>query len=211
MSARFRVDFLHPGEDLRQIGWMAKSREEWFVGPDAGRHLGLVAVGCALILVVFLVAGIVPLSMRLSDSVSGLPALKRDLAARGTDLDLLRSNLGALSEEARRQVRWADLLVALAQQIPPTLKLQNVGSSRVASAATPSQQPGAPAVFENTLRLEAVTPMRAGSQPLIEVAQFMAGLMRDPAVNKRFQLRSWDIKPAGDFLNVSIMLADRVQ
>jgi hypothetical protein len=210
MSARFEVDLLHPGEGLRQIGWMAKSREDWFVGPDAGRHLGLIAVGCFLLLVVVLVAGILPSYMRLSELSAGLPALRRDLAARGADLDLLKSNLGALSEEARRQVRWADLLTALAHEIPATLKLQSVGSSRVASTGT-SSSPGAPAVFENTLRVEAVTPMRPGSQPLLEVAQFMAGLMREPVVNKRFQLRSWDIKPAGDTLNVSIVLADRVR
>jgi hypothetical protein len=211
MSARFEVDLLHPGEGLRQIGWVAKSREDWFVGPDAGRHLGLIAVGCFLILVVVLVAGILPSYMRLSELSAGLPALKRDLAARGADLDVLKSNLGALSDEARRQVRWADLLTVLAHEIPATLKLQSVGSSRVASTGTSSSQPGAPAVFENTLRVEAVTPMRPGSQPLLEVAQFMAGLMREPVVNKRFQLRSWDIKPAGDTLNVSIVLADLVQ
>ncbi len=211
MSARFRVDLLHPGEDLRQIGWIAKNREEWFVGPDAGRHLGLIALGGFLVLLIFLVAGILPSYMRLSDSLSGMPALKRDLTAARANLDLLKSNLGALSQEARRQVRWADILVALGQEIPPTLKLQNVGSARVASPGTPSQRPGAPAVFETTLRIEAVTPMRPGSQPLIEVAQFMAGLMRDPAVSRRFQLKSWDIKPAGDVLNVSIVLAERVQ
>ena len=211
MSARFRVDLLHPGEDLRQIGWMAKSWEDWFVGPDAGRHLGLITLGCFLILVVFLVAGILP-SLKRSDSLSaGLPALRKDLADAGTNLNLLRANLGALSQEARRQVRWGDILVALAQQIPPTLKLQNVGSARVASTGTASPQPGTPAVFENTLRIEAVTPMRPGSQPLLEVAQLMAGLMRDPAVNRRFQLKSWDIKPAGDTLNVNIVLADRLQ
>ena len=63
------------------------------------------------------------------------------------------------------------------------------------------------------------TPLRSGSQPLLEVAQFMAGLMRDPAVNKRFQLKSWDIKPPGggsaedetQYLNITILLSERAQ
>jgi len=59
-----------------------------------------------------------------------------------------------------------------------------------------------------------------GSPPLLEVAQFMAALMRDPVVSKRFQLKSWDIKSPGNapatsgaqqVLNVGIVLADRVQ
>jgi len=211
VSARFRVDLLHPGEDLRQVGWMARGREDWFIGPDAGRHLGLVTAGCFLILVVFLAVGIVPSYMQLSDKVGGLPALRADLQKSQTDLGLLKSNLGALSDEARRQMRWSDLLVTLAAEIPPTLKLQSVASSRVAAAATSAPQPGAPPVFENALRIEASTPMRPGSEPLLEVAQFMAGLMRDPVVNKRFQLKSWDLKPSGDALNVSILLADRAQ
>ncbi len=209
MSTRFRVDLLHPGDDLRQIGWAAKSWEEWLVGPDAARHLALVSLGCFLVLVVFLVAGILPTYMRLSGSLSDLPGLRRDLAARQTDLDLLKSNLQALSAEARRQVRWADLLAALSQEIPPTLKLQSVGASRVAASGT--SQPGTPAVFENTLRIDAVTPMRPGSPPLLGAAQFMGGLMRDPAVNRRFQLRSWDIKPTGDVMSIGIVLADRPQ
>ena len=45
----------------------------------------------------------------------------------------------------------------------------------------------------------------------------MAGLMRDPAVSRRFALKSWEIKPAavataaGDqFLAISILLTERV-
>ena len=51
-----------------------------------------------------------------------------------------------------------------------------------------------------------------------EVAQFIAGLMRDPTVNKRFQLRSWELKPGpdagpgggGQLLNIIIVLSERV-
>ena len=38
---------------------------------------------------------------------------------------------------------------------------------------------------------------RPGNPPLLDVARFMAGLMRDPAVNRRFQLKSWELKPGG--------------
>ena len=64
----------------------------------------------------------------------------------------------------------------------------------------------------------AVTPLRAGSQPLLDIAQFMAGLMKEPSVNRRFQLKSWEIKPAAsaaqgapELLDVNIVLAERRQ
>ena len=87
----------------------------------------------------------------------------------------------------------------------------------LASVPTPAagQQPG-DVRPEATLRIEALTPLRPGSPPLLEVAQFMAGLMRDPAVNKRFQLKSWEIKPpAGgatdglQLLNITVLLSER--
>jgi hypothetical protein len=218
MSTRFQVDLLHPGEGLRQIGWMARGREDWLVGPSAARHLGLVAVGCVLLLVLVLVVGILPSYLRLQDRRSGLPGLRKDLANSSADLGTLKANLGALSQEARRQVRWTEVLTALAQEIPPTLKLQSVEGSRVAPPGTSTQQPGAAgsaqqaraaAAFESMLRIDVVTPIRPGAQPLLETAQFMAGLMRDPAVHRRFQLRSWEIKPTGDLLTIGIQLAER--
>ena len=70
---------------------------------------------------------------------------------------------------------------------------------------------------EETLRIEALTPARPGGPALVDVAQFMAGLMRDPAVSRRFALKSWEIKPAavataaGDqLLAISILLTERV-
>jgi len=52
---------------------------------------------------------------------------------------------------------------------------------------------------------------------LLDIAQFMAGLMRDPAMNRRFQLKRWEIKPptgAGPaeenpLLQISISLTER--
>lgn len=210
-STRFRVDLLHPGADLRQVAWVPQAPEEWFTGPDAPRRLALFSLACVAVLVIILVTAILPPYWRLSSDLSAVPGLRRDLAARQTDLDLLKSNLGALAEEARRQIRWGEVLTTLGQQIPATLKLQTVEAARVAAPAA-GQPAGAPARFENVLRIDAVTPVRPGSPPLLEVAQFMGGLMRDPAVNKRFQLRSWEIKPgSGTQLLIQITLAERTQ
>ncbi len=207
MSTRFHVDLLHPG-------WAAETWQEWFVGPKGARRLAMLTVGCVVVLLVVL-AAMLPTYWKLSQNLSAVPGLRRDLAARDTDLSLLRSNLGALAEEARRQIRWAEVLGTLSQQIPPTLKLQLVEAARGAPAAG-GQQAGTPRGSGGLLRIDAVTPLRPGSPPLLEVAQFMAGLMRDPAVNKRFELKSWEIKPGAaaagvPLLNVGIVLSERAQ
>ena len=208
MRTRFRVDLLHPGS-------APESWQDWFVGPKGVRHLTVFGLGCVAALGVVLAAVVLPTSWRLSSDLSEVPRLQRDLAQRETDLGLLRSNLQALAEEAQRQVRWAEVLTAISQQIPSALKLQLVEAVRTASPAGQGQPAGAGPKPESALRIEAVTPLRPGSPVLVEVAQFMAGLMRDPAVNKRFRLKSWEIKPpvggaAGvPFLNVSIVLVER--
>ncbi len=207
MSTRFQVDLLHPG-------WVAETWQEWFVGPKGAKRLAMLTVGCVVVLLIVL-AAMLPTYWKLSQNLSAVPGLQRDLAARETDLSLLRSNLGALAEEARRQIRWAEVLGTLSQQIPPTLKLQLVEAARGAPAAG-GQQAGTPGGSGGLLRIDAVTPLRPGSPPLLEVAQFMAGLMRDPAVNKRFELKSWEIKPGAagagvPLLNVGIVLSERAQ
>ena len=57
---------------------------------------------------------------------------------------MLRTNLQALTLEARRQVRWAELLNAFSQQTPATLKLVKLEAVRT-GAAGPPPQPGQPA------------------------------------------------------------------
>src|SRR5262245_55271508 len=214
MSTRFRVDLLHPGVDLGQTGGFAQNWEEWFTGPTGLRRLALFCLACAAVLIVILVAGILPPYWQLSKDLSAVPGLRRDLAAREQDLNLLRSTLSALSDEARKQVRWGEVLGTLAQQIPATLRLQSVDVATTMPGAGPQGSPTARP--ENVLRIEAATPLRPGSPPLLEVAQFMAGIMRDPAVNKRFQLKSWEIKPGapsvdgtGSLLHITIVLAER--
>ena len=101
MSTRFRVDLLHPGGDLRQMGWVAQSWAEWFTSPDAPRRLALFSLSCAAVLVVILVAVILPPYWRLSSDLNAVPGLRRDAAARQTDH---RRCLGRLRRWARPAV-----------------------------------------------------------------------------------------------------------
>lgn len=212
MTRRFSVDLLHPGQ-------LALTWQEWFIGSQGQRHLALVAMAGLSLLLLLLVVGIAPLYWRLSSDLQDIPRLQRDLAASESDLNILRANLQSLTVEARRQVRWAELLTALSVHIPSTLRLQAVEASRAVAAGGPGAPPPPPdAKAEGTLRIESVTPVRAGSAPLVETAQFMAALMRDPAVNKRFQLKSWEIKPptgapgdADALLSITITLMERAQ
>lgn len=204
MNTRFQVDLLHPGR-------VPEAWHEWFTGPKGLKRFVVCALGGVALLLIILGA-MLPSYWRLSQDLSALPLLRRDLAARETDLSLLRSNVGALAEEARRQVRWAELLETLSQQVPPTMKLQLVELVRGATSGDQAPAPGS----EGLLRIQAVTALRPGSPPLLETAQLMAGLMRDPGVNKRFQLKSWEMKAApagaadvGQLLNISIVLSER--
>jgi len=194
MSTRFSIDLAHPGH-------VADTWQDWFIGPQGRRRWVIAAAGCGIVLVV-VIALILPTRIRLSQDVGAIPRLRADLAARQGDLNVLRANLQALSLEARRQVRWAEMLNAFRQQIPATLKLQKVEVGAVPAASTTAQsgqaQPvGAPPAAASELRIEAVTPLRPGPPPLIEIAQFMGGLMKDPTVGRRYQLKSWEIKQAG--------------
>ena len=208
MSGRFAVDLLHPGR-------VAVTWQEWFIGTQGRRRLAFFVLGGAGLLLLVLVGGILPTYWRLSADLDAIPRLQKDLGATEADLGLLRTNLQALATEARRQVRWADLMTAFSQQTPRALKVQVIQSTRTTPTPAAGQQPG-DVRPEATLRIEALTPLRPGSPPLLEVAQFMAGLMRDPAVNKRFQLKSWEIKPpAGgatdglQLLNITVLLSER--
>ena len=206
MSTRFTIDLVHPGR-------IAQTWQEPFLGPQGRRHLALFVLAGVGVLLLVLVAGILPTYWRLAADLNAIPRLQKDLAATETDLGTLRTNLRALSNEAKRQVRWAELLGTFSQQIPATLRLQVVEASRVAAGPAPAGQPAA--TGESLLRVEAITPVRPGHPPLLEIAQFMAGIMRDPAVNKRFQLKNWEIRPptgGGDgpqFLNVVITFSER--
>lgn len=193
MSGRFSVDLLHPGH-------VADTWQDWFIGPQGRRRLIIAAGFSAGVLLLVVIALILPTRLRLSQDVGAIPKLYADLATRDGDLTVLRQDLQALSVEAKRQVRWAEVLNAFRQQIPATLKLQKVEAGGAAAAAPgqPGQgQPQGGAVVAGELRIEALTPLRPGPPPLLEIAQFMGGLLKDPSVAKRYQLKSWEIKQPG--------------
>jgi len=202
MSGRFSVDLLHPGH-------VADTWQDWFIGPQGRRRLIVAAGISAGVLLLVVLALILPVRLRLSENVGAIPKLRADLATRDGDLTVLRQDIQALSVEAKRQVRWAEVLNAFRQQIPPTLKLQKVesgGPAAVAGGGAAPGQPGQPqpqpqgqagGAGAGELRIEALTPLRPGPPPLLEIAQFMGGLLKDPAVSGRYQLRSWEIKQPG--------------
>ncbi len=197
MSGRFSVDLLHPGH-------VADTWQDWFIGPQGRRRLIIAAGISAGVLLLVVIALILPVRLRLTQDVGAIPKLRADLAARDGDLTDLRQAIQALSVEAKRQVRWAEVLNAFRQQIPATLKLQKVesGGSAIPQAAPAPGQPGQPqpqpgSAAAGELRIEALTPLRPGPPPLLEIAQFMGGLLKDPSVARRFQLKSWEIKQPG--------------
>jgi hypothetical protein len=208
VNTRFRVDLLHPGS-------VAESWQDWLTGPVGGQRLAGFAIAGLGLLLLITVAGILPTYWQLRRDRGAEPALRAELAARDADLRLLRSNLQALATEARRQVRWGELLTAFSQQIPPDVKLQVVEMSRPAAPAAGAGRP--PARTDEALRITAVTPLRSGSPPLLDVSQFLGGLTRDPAMTSRFEIRSWELRPSavtasGDqHLSLEIVLGERPQ
>ena len=196
MSGRFSIDLLHPGH-------VADTWQDWFIGSQGRRRLIIAAGVSAGVLLLVVIALILPTRLRLSQDLGAIPKLRADLAARDGDLTVLRQDLQALSVEAKRQVRWAEVLNAFRQQIPSTLKLQKVEAGEGAAATTGPPGQGQPqagpagAVGAGELRIEALTPLRPGPPPLLAIAQFMGGLLKDPSVAKRYQLKSWEIKQPG--------------
>jgi hypothetical protein len=199
MSGRFSVDLLHPGH-------VADTWQDWFIGPQGRRRLIVASGISAGVLLLVVLALILPVRLRLSENVGAIPKLRADLATLDGELNVLRQDIQALSVEAKRQIRWAEVLNAFRQQIPATLKLQKVesgGPGAAPAGAAPGQsgqsqsqaQPGLAGAGE--LRIEALTPLRPGPPPLLEIAQFMGGLLKDPAVSGRYQLKSWEIKQPG--------------
>jgi hypothetical protein len=209
-ETRFQIDLLHPG-------FVAQGWQDWLTGPNGTRRFAIAASAAGLILLAVLIAAVLPAAWSLGDHNDAIPALARDLGTRDTELGQLRASLQPLAQEARRQIRWADVLAALSREVPPSLRLQLVEAGRVTPPVLPAQgQATPPPRTEETLRIEALTAARPGGTPLADVAQLIAGLMRDPAVSRRFALKSWAIKPAavgapaGDaLLTVVIVLAEK--
>jgi len=193
MSARFTLDLLHPGH-------VADTWQDWFIGPQGGRRLVLAAGVCAGVILLVVIVLVLPPTFRLSTDQGAIPRLRADLATRDGNLNLLRQDLQALGVEAKRQVRWADVLSAFRHQTPPTIKLQKVEVAVApAPPAPPPGQTQAQGILASggELKIEAVTPLRPGPPPLLEIATFMGGLLKDPAIAKRYRLKSWELKQPG--------------
>ena len=208
MTTLFAIDLLHPGA-------IARSPTDWFLSLQGPQRLKFFALGAVGALVVVLLGGVLPAHWRLSGDLQKTERLKKEGTTTARDLRVLKADLWALNAEARRQVPWSEFLTTLSKQLPPTLKLQRVELLKSSPARADQPPQGATQAAKGLFEIEAVTPIRPGGPPLLDIARFMAGLMRDPAVNRRFQLKSWEIKPSSDgaegreFLQVTITLAER--
>jgi hypothetical protein len=211
MTTRFKVDLLHPGR-------IAASWQDWFTEPEGQRRLVLFGGASVIVLILGYVGLVYFPGLRLIGDERRVAELKRVLAGRAEEARQVKADLGALSNEAKRQVRWSDLLTTFSEQTPPVLRLHRVSLTTAAPPPPPpGQAPGqaAPSTPVTSLQIEAQTPLRPGGPPLLETAKFMAGVMKDPAVNKRFQLRSWEIKPPASgvdpLLTIGVTLSERPQ
>src|SRR4030095_10142565 len=138
------------------------------VAPQGTRRLLVVAGICAGVILLVVITLVLPPTFRLSRDQGAIPKLRADLATRDGNLSLLRQDLQALGVEAKRQVRWADVLNAFRRQTPPTIKLQKVEVGLPpAPAAPPPGQASAPsaAAGGGGLKIEAGTPARGGHPP----------------------------------------------
>jgi hypothetical protein len=208
MKARYSLDLLHPGRNTET--W-----RQWFLGARGLERLAAAAVLAVAVVALPLAAGILPAYWRLSGEAREVATLRSRLTATEAEARALKTTLAVLGAEARKQVRWADLLNTLSREAPPNLKLQRVEFAKPAPAPRAGREPQQAASAAGALQIEALTPVRPGPPPLVEIARFMAGLMRDPATNRRFQLNSWEIKPApraadgASLLQIHISLGER--
>ena len=209
MTTQFTIDLAHPGRAQR-------SRWEWFLGPDGPRHLAMLATaGVALVALVAL-GGVLPRYLRYSSEIQSIAKLRREVTTADSELSTLRTNLRALGAEARRQARWSELLPALSKWLPGTLRIDRVSLGKAARPPQgQAQSPQAAAQSSDlTLQIEVSTTMEPASSRLVEIASFMAAFAQDPVVAPRFQLKTWEVRPArnqgGDGqLEISIALAEK--
>ena len=208
MTTQFTIDLAHPGRAQR-------SPWEWFLGPAGPRHLAIVATaGVALVALVAL-GGLLPRYIRYSSEIQSIAKLRGEVTTADSELSTLRTNLRALDAEARRQARWSELLPALSKWLPGTLRIDRVALGKAARPPQgQAQSPQAAQSSDLALQIEVSTTMEPASSRLVEIANFMAALARDPAVAPRFQLKTWEVRPArgqgGDGqLEISIALAEK--
>ena len=191
MTPRFTIDLTRPG-------WGQRSRREWFLSADGPRRLAIVAAAGVAIVVLVALGGVLPQYLRYSSEVQSIAKLRREVTTADDELSTLRTNLRSLGAEARRQVRWSEMLPALSKGLPGTLKIDRVALGKAARQpqGQAQSQPAATQPSDLTLQIDARTTVVPGSSRLVEIANFMAALSQDPAVAPRFQLKTWEVQPA---------------
>src|SRR2546427_10713225 len=109
--------------------------------------VGLVALG-----------GVLPRYLRYSSEVQAIANLQREVTVAGDELASLRTNLRDLGAEARRRVRWSEMLPALSRPLPGTLRIDRVSLRKVARQPQQTEtQPGDAKPFDLLLQLDATT------------------------------------------------------
>lgn len=212
MSPRFTVDLARPGRAQR-------SPWDWFLGPDGPRHLAIVAAGGVVLVVLVGIGGMLPRYLRYSSELQSIAKLRVDAAAADRELSALQASLRDLDAGALRQVRWAEILPALSKSLPGTLKIDRVTlgkglrQGQPGTAAPANAKPGDAKSGDLMLQIDASTNVVPGGARLVDIANFMAAVASDPAVSRRFQLKTWDIQrpqQSGDEqLRISIGLAEK--
>jgi len=160
--------------------------------------------------------GVLPRYLRHSSEIQSIAKLRREVTTADNELSTLRTNLRALGAEARRQARWSELLPALSKWLPGTLRIDRVSLGKAARQPQGrAQSPQAASESSDlTLQIEVSTTMVPASSRLVEIASFMTAFAQDPAVAPRFQLKTWEVKPAHDQgrdgqLQIHIALAEK--
>lgn len=191
MSTRFTVDLARPGRAQR-------SRWEWFLGPDGARHLAMVGLGGFLLVILIGVAGAVPRYWRYSSELQSIEKLRLEVAAADKELSTLQVSLREVDAGARRQVRWSQILPALSRSLPGTLRIDRItlgkGLRPAAGAAAAASKPADGKASDLLLQIDASTHMVPGGARLVDIANFMAAVAKDPAVAPRFQLKTWEVQ-----------------
>ena len=210
MTTRFTIDLAHLGSTHR-------SPWDWFLGPEGVRHLAIVAaagIGLALL------AGLgvaLPLYLKYSNEVQTIGKLRRDVTTSGNELATLQASLRDLASEARRQVRWSELLPALSQRVPEALRVERVSLAKAGRQAQPgaSSPPSGVQPGDLLLDIEASTKVAPGGSRLVDIADFINGLAQEPTVSRRFQLKSSQVRPGGreagggEQLQISVTFAEK--
>jgi hypothetical protein len=209
MTTFFSIDLAHPGEAQR-------SRSDWFLGTQGPRHLAVVGgVGVALVAIVAL-GGVLPRYIKYSKELSSIATLKGNVATATAEATTLRTSLRDLGTEARRQVRWSELLPALSRHMPEALRVDRITLAK-APKPTGGQPPPGQSVTpagDLVLQIDASTPVVAGGSRLVEVANFMAALAKEPTVERRFEMKTWEVKSAREraddnLLQLTIRLSEK--